>query len=220
MQDQGACGSCWAFAATATAESFAIVQGNADSSLGLSEQFSLACTPGSDCDGGWPQDAARRITLKGCPLRSSYPYSPSAISTSICSEASYYFPVAIGSNYYTGLSDEEIISLLEGYPIAVDVYASGWYSYHSGILSCGPAIWADHVVELVGYTSTYWIIKNSWGTSWGMSGFGWITRSRANSYVNCLIGSGVTEYWGKPLSTTSEHFLLFVSFMMLLLIFI
>ena len=28
----------------------------------------------------------------------------------------------------------------------------------------------DHVVLLVGYTSTHWIIKNSWGTNWGING--------------------------------------------------
>jgi hypothetical protein len=62
-------------------------------------------------------------------------------------------PVAKGSNYYVGLSDSEIITLLANAPVAVDVYSSSWYSYSSGILSCtSSAVNADHVVELVGYT--------------------------------------------------------------------
>lgn len=207
VQDQGSCGSCWAFAATATAESYVIAFGRADNSLGLTQQLTLVCTPGSDCDGGWPQDAAAVIAKKGVPYRSAYPYTPSSTDTSICEGASYYVPVSEGSSYYTDLSDSEIIILLALAPVAVDVYSSDWYAYSSGILSCtSAAVYADHVVELVGYTSTYWIIKNSWGTSWGQAGFAWITRSRATSYDSCLIGSGVTEFWGTPKVLLTSNF--------------
>lgn len=148
------------------------------------------------------------IVSTGIPYRSQYPYTPSSTSRDICTKASYYVPVASGSTYYTHLSDYDLITLLSQAPVAVDVYSSSWYSYSSGILSCtSSAVYADHVVELVGYTSTYWIIKNSWGTSWGIGGFGWITRSRATTYDNCLIGSGVTEYWGDPITlATASNF--------------
>lgn len=65
--------------------------------------------------------------------------------------------------------------LLELAPVAVTVNSQDWYAYSSGILSCGYHSKIDHAVELVGYTSTYWIIKNSWGTSWGQHGYVWIT---------------------------------------------
>jgi C1A family cysteine protease len=39
---------------------------------------------------------------------------------------------------------------------------------------------------LVGYTSDYWIIKNSWGTDWGENGFVYVTR---NPDYNCGIGA-------------------------------
>lgn len=55
-------------------------------------------------------------------------------------------------------------------PIGVGVDASKWSAYHSGIFNdCGKKI--DHNVLLAGYTDEYWIIKNSWGTTWGEKGY-------------------------------------------------
>lgn len=54
--------------------------------------------------------------------------------------------------------------------MAVAVNASGWNSYRSGIFSnCGTQL--NHAVLLAGYTSSYWLVKNSWGASWGESGY-------------------------------------------------
>lgn len=49
----------------------------------------------------------------------------------------------------------------------------------------------NHGVLLVGYTSTYWIIKNSWGSKWGIDGFAYISRNRANN-ENCVIHTWIT----------------------------
>lgn len=57
-------------------------------------------------------------------------------------------------------------------PVSVGVQADEWKDYESGIFddkSCGTQL--DHGVLLVGYTSEYWIVKNSWSEKWGEQGY-------------------------------------------------
>merc|ERR1712113_786925 len=69
-------------------------------------------------------------------------------------------------------------------PVSVTVAASRWQFYGGGVFSgCskgifGPDATLDHGVQAVGYTKDYWIVRNSWGASWGEKGF--IRVSRAN----------------------------------------
>ena len=76
------------------------------------------------------------------------------------------------SNYYT-LSGESSMAAhaVSTGPIAIAVDANTWSSYTGGIMSsCGTSI--DHAVQAVGVdTSSYWLIRNSWGSSWGESGY-------------------------------------------------
>merc|ERR1711936_682287 len=63
-------------------------------------------------------------------------------------------------------------------PLATSVAASSWSSYGGGIYSgCSydSNIRMNHGVQLVGYGSEegqdYWIVRNSWGSSWGEDGY-------------------------------------------------
>lgn len=47
---------------------------------------------------------------------------------------------------------------------------------NSALISCPSNSRADHAVLLVGYNTTHWFIKNSWGTSWGAGGYGYINK--------------------------------------------
>jgi len=77
-------------------------------------------------------------------------------------------------------------------PISVCVDASTWQTYQSGVLTdCGTSV--DHCVQLTGYANwgtsgSYWIVRNSWGDSWGQNGFIWI---QTGSDL-CLIGDYAT----------------------------
>ena len=67
VKNQGSCGSCWAFGAVAQAESTLIINGLADSSIDLSEQYVLECTPNSDCDGTYYVHQPMDLILGGVP---------------------------------------------------------------------------------------------------------------------------------------------------------
>jgi hypothetical protein len=147
----------------------------------LSEQYLLDCTKNSGCDGGYLEYAFE--TGKQIPTEQKYPYNPFYSYYGICSSTGIWI-ANVANNYYN-LNDNSLISLLQDGPVAIAVSSVGWTGYASGILQCTPNSKVDHAVLLIGYTPTYWIIKNQWGTTWGMAGYGYITR---NTNTNCRVG--------------------------------
>jgi C1A family cysteine protease len=66
--------------------------------------------------------------------------------------------------------------------MTVGVYSSGisfMSAAKSGLISCPPATTGsiNHAILLVGYNTTHWFIKNSWGTGWGNNGYGYIDKN-------------------------------------------
>jgi C1A family cysteine protease len=75
---------------------------------------------------------------------------------------------------------------LSARPVSVAVDASVWSAYRSGVLSnCNKNV--NHGVLVIGATDDYWRIKNSWGTTWGESGF--IRISRGDTCAVCQYAS-------------------------------
>jgi len=137
------------------------------------------------------------ISKSGLPQESTYPYAASNTvngkpSTSgICNtnqliqNSKKYTPFT-----YNYASDDDLRSYLQIGPLAVAFWAdSNFTSYSSGVYSCSQSAESsniNHAVLLIGYDiNNNWIIKNSWGTSWGESGFGYVT---SDSSGNCGIG--------------------------------
>jgi len=181
VKDQGQCGSCWAFSATEAIESAWIISGKANSSINLSPQQIVDCdTTDGGCNGGWPETAMTYIhNAGGQEGIAHYPYKA---KNGKCAFESQYVEAKITS-YKTATTkkDETTLqsNLLAWGPLSICLDASNWQTYKSGIMTakqcCTGSCSLDHCVQLVGYDSTtapgYWIVRNSWATSWGISGY-------------------------------------------------
>jgi len=176
IKDQGYCGSCWAFSATEQIESDAIRAGLTTTTEALSPQQIVSCDEVDlGCDGGNTETAyAYVMTAGGITTDSQYPYTSYWDVTGQCSTD--WTAVVTLSAWYDIEPDEDtmIDYVLSTGPLSVCLDASTWYSYVSGILSadsCGDDV--DHCVQAVGLNEDegYWIVRNSWGTTWGLEGF-------------------------------------------------
>jgi len=157
-----------------------ILAKKANSSLRLSEQQVVDCDKEDDgCDGGDPPSAYKYIiSAGGLEDEKTYPYTARDGS---CKFKSTSVVAKISSWKYACQSKDETTlqnNLVSWGPVSICVDAEYWQYYQSGVLTAWECAWInqlDHCVLLVGYDTTattpYWIVRNSWGTSWGVNGY-------------------------------------------------
>lgn len=194
VKDQGGCGSCWAFSATESIESALAVTLNTTASLILSPQNVVDCTPNPlQCGGtggcnGATQELAFDWAAGGIALESAYPYKgvTGTCNTGVTKAAKVGAYAKLATN-----NADVLIAALNIYgPIAISVAASSWGSYSSGVFNgCGKDWIINHAVQLVGYGTdngtNYWIVRNSWGTSWGEQGYIRLLRAASGKDEVC-----------------------------------
>jgi len=181
VKNQGQCGSCWAFSATAALESAYKLKDH-ELPVSLSEQELVDCSRAQGnqgCNGGWMDSAFTYIKSNKIHSDKDYPYVARDQACKASTTSGQTWTV-------TGFVDvpgcTELANALEHRPISVAVDASVWSSYRSGVLSnCGLNV--NHGVLLIGSNEQYWRIKNSWGATWGESGF--IRLARGNTCAIC-----------------------------------
>jgi len=194
VKNQGQCGSCWAFSATENIESVFYLAKKSLPVLGP-QQIVDCDRKCYGCSGGWPYLAYEYIIgYGGQDSESSYPYTARDGS---CRPNKNGIAATI-SRYNQISHNENIIQsqLATVAPFSICVDASKWYLYQGGILSanqCGTGL--DHCVQLVGYDTTSspaaWLVRNSWGTGWGESGFIRLQMFHGTCGMNTAVTSAV-----------------------------
>ncbi|KAH3767386.1 cysteine proteinase 15A [Pelomyxa schiedti] len=161
-----------------------------------------------ECSGGWPWTALNDIATQaigGVPLWSEYPYTGAYEQ---CRDGNYSYSFRANITSYTcpnldkGTKDEDVMadSLKQYGPLSIAVNAEHFQLYIRGIMDpvfCDTT-YLDHAVLLVGWgidkdplflsDDPYWIVKNSWGSTWGEDGY--LRMARGNGC--CGINQAVT----------------------------
>jgi len=188
------CGSGWAFAATgAISAAYQIATG---SLVLLSEQQFVDCAPG-DCKGG-SYESIRHAQSNALCTKQSYPYTGVDGDSCDADQCSVALPLGSVSDigrlafarYSDRLNMQMLMSKVSEKPVAIEVFVDSFFgSYGQGIFK-GPCTGTprkmiNHAVLVIGYGvvegQTYWLLKNSWGLTWGEVGYMRLSRGEGSS---------------------------------------
>lgn len=185
IKDQGNCGGCWAFGTVGPLESQILLKDTA--TVELSEQYLISCNlSGWSCNGGWwAHDyhldwSGQDNNGPGAVLNAAKPYT----GTDSACGGTYKHPYKLTSWAYVGSqsavpSVQAIKQAIYTYgPIGAGVYVGPYFqAYSGGVFNTNESGQINHAIVLVGWNDDigpddgYWILRNSWGTSWGESGY-------------------------------------------------
>jgi hypothetical protein len=191
VRNQDACGSCWAFSATAAFESAILIHEEADRDL--SEQQVILCNPyGYGCDGGWMGRAYDFFVAAGAAREECVPYV--AGDGDPCPDGRCFERDYLAGHHSVKSTIRDLKAALLNGPLAVAMTVhEDFLCYTGGCYSSPESGTPNHGILIVGWDDTTcdgagaWIVKNSWGPSWGAGGYGYIR------YHSCEIGFGAEQ---------------------------
>lgn len=197
IKDQGQCGSCWAFSTIASLEGQWFLAGNKLTSL--SEQQLVDCSQNwgnFGCGGGLMDQGFTYIhDIGGVETEAAYPYTA---MDGTCAFDKSKIAGTLSACEDISKGDEGALAnaIMQIGPISVGIDAShiSFQLYQSGVYyepQCS-SDFLDHGVTAIGFGtdsasgSDYFLVKNSWGTTWGSQGYIQMARNRQN---NCGIAT-------------------------------
>jgi len=191
VKNQAHCGSCWAFSTTGSTEGAVKIAGG--QLISLSEQQLVDCAKAEGnhgCEGGL-MDYGFKYIIDNGGIDSEADYRYTA-EDGTCNRAKAAKKISTIKSYndVTPESASELKRALTQQPVSVAIEAdkSAFQHYTGGVfddLMCGTNL--DHGVLAVGYNSQAWIVKNSWGATWGDAGYIQMSTDVASSKGLCGI---------------------------------
>lgn len=186
VKNQGGCGSCWAFASTAVLESAVAISTGvlfdlAPQQLTSCVQNVLECGGTGGCGGGTAELAFNYTAKHGITSEWSFPYTSGIDGANgTCYDLlGVRAPVAgiVGYHFLPRNDPTALMQAVQLQPTAITVAATEWSPYKSGVFNgCNmqnPDL--NHNVVLNGYGKdgnvAYWLVRNSWGPTWGEKGY-------------------------------------------------
>jgi C1A family cysteine protease len=196
-RDQKLCGSCWAFSTAAT------IEGNWAKKTGktatyLSTQQLIDCDKGNNgCKGGTFGPSFDYVKKNGLQPETTYPYKA---ALGICTYSQPKVTVkttgqTFCSNYMKpgDCTVDKVYALLQQGPGSIGIDSGPLQSYRGGLFTatCNDD---NHAVVLAGYGVTkgveYWLVRNSWGGTWGENGYVKVAINESNKH-SCFVNNEV-----------------------------
>ncbi|XP_065217738.1 procathepsin L-like [Planococcus citri] len=191
VKNQGKCGCCWAFTIAAVIESHVFIQTKKKESL--SPQNLLDCVRNkygreNSCTKGSMLDAFKYVVeAGGIETDKDYPYQEKQADTCGYNPDKKSATVKDFKRVETGNENllRDVVGLIGPVACGIDASDNAFRFYKSGIYnstSCGQTMDSiNHSVVIAGYGTEagldYWLVKNSWDSTWGDGGYAKIARN-------------------------------------------
>jgi len=207
IEDQGQIGSC---TANATCSAVELILKSANSERDISRLFNYYCSRDRDNllgqEGATLRSAIKAAANEGLPLEAVYPYIPeirdqkppqSVYDIAKETRLLKYEKIVTKNDEFLSMYKAIKSAISEGYPVVVAMRISDQFLSLKGKTSqemnyLGCPLWGipypykyagNHAVIITGYSGDQIDIENSWGTSWGDNGIGYIASTTLDSDV-------------------------------------
>lgn len=221
VPNQGGCGSCWAFATKAMLE--AQYQKHSGHAINVSAQELVSCVANPQqcggaggCAGATAELGMAYIVASGIHAEPNVPYTAQTGTCASVTSAAGTKLAMTGLTGWKNLDANKYAPLVQAVatsgPVAIAMSTSGLSSYSSGIYTGCSSDWTvNHAVTLYGYGlqggNKYWLIRNSWGSSWGEGGFFRLQRlddeqdhcgndTKPSEGIGCIGGPAIVKVCG------------------------